>query len=429
MPFIIGIALINLDAGSPVFVEVISGDDEIFNNSFHEQIVDPSNMISTFEKIATVIGGPFYAISLSLPSFLTKEEREAIVKAAKAVPAFSVRWIRPIENINTVLYSKPWIQVDYKAQYELVLEIASDAATSRLISTQVEENFRELALEKEITIKTISSVELVAELVDPALAALKDMPPQPPQPEHNYKIVVEEHSLKRVLILDSSPYFVSPLVNALKSKFQGLKPPVEILVESSSSALARYAAARALEDHQADLRWEAGEFFIFNVAPLRVGIVKADGFVATAIKRNWALPVSHTLMFTTSKDNQTSATIKFVAGIAPRAADDNTVIVELVLRGLKPGPKGVPRISITIDVEQMERTRIVAEEVTDGWTAGGATASVELERLLGDMAGDDIASIVENHRDLADGNAPRDPEAEDSEARWYGKDVLGDLPE
>ncbi|KAF8957629.1 heat shock protein 70kD, peptide-binding domain-containing protein, partial [Flammula alnicola] len=97
-----------------------------------------------------------------------------------------------------------------------------------------------------------------------------------------------------------------------------------------------------------------------NVNPLRIGIVKADGFVSTVMEKFLSLPHRKTVIFTTSKEHQSTATIKVVAGVTPKAAD-NTVIAE-VLKGLTPLPKGVPRIKITFDVEQMGRTQIVAEE-------------------------------------------------------------------
>ncbi|KAF8965923.1 hypothetical protein BDZ97DRAFT_1810336 [Flammula alnicola] len=419
MPFFVGIALTGLSAGSPISIEVISNEEENYTHSFQEKILDSTNLVSTFEKIASSIPVPFACpVTLSLPSFLSEEERKTTAKAAETVPAFS-KIVWTVDNIHIVL-TVALNKVPYPPQNELALEIGPDAASVRLISTLVEEDIRETTIEKEIIIRDIGSSDLIAQLVDPALAALKELPTQARSDKYN--VIVDDPCLKRVVILDSSPNVVSSLVEQLKAKFRENSPPVEILVESN---FAKYAAARSLCQYTAS----HSDHFVFNVNPLRVGIVKADGFVSTVMERSLSLPHRKRASFTTSKDYQETATIKVVVGITPKAAD-NTVIAELVLKGLTPRPKGVPRIKVTFDVEQMGKTRIFAKEIVENGASAGSTASIELKDIIGDtMTGRDVDNTYAIFQDFILGKAAKDDAAEESEARWTGKKVQGDLPE
>ncbi|KAF8965931.1 hypothetical protein BDZ97DRAFT_1810352 [Flammula alnicola] len=419
MPFVVGVSLISLSAGSPISIEVLSNDDEKYSFSFQEEIVDSSTLTPTFEKIANSIPGPFASpVTLSLPSFLTEEKKEELVEAAKAIPAFSNIWVRAVDNIHMVLVALN--KVPYPPQNELALEIGPDAATVRLISTLVEEGIREITIEKEIIIRDVGSADLIAQLVDPALVALKEIPTQ--AGSDNFNVIVNDPCLKRVVILNSSPNVVSSLVEQLKSKFRENSPPVEILVESN---LAGYAAASSLHQYLTS----NSPMHVFNVNPLRIGIIKADGFVSTVMEKFLTLPRRKTVIFTTSKDHQSTATIKIVVGVPPKAAD-NTVIAELVLKGLMPRPKGVPRIKITFDVEQMGGMQIMAEELMEQGAMAGLNASIELKDTIGDtMTAHDVKDICARFGDFILGDAPYHDAAEQSEAQWAGKEVQGDLPE
>lgn len=49
MPFVVGLALISLSAGSPISIEVLSTDDEKLSYSFQQEITDSSNLKSKIE--------------------------------------------------------------------------------------------------------------------------------------------------------------------------------------------------------------------------------------------------------------------------------------------------------------------------------------------------------------------------------------------
>ena len=424
MPFVVSLALISLSAGSPISLELLSTDDEKSSYSFQQEIIDSSNLTSTFEKIADSIPVPFAdlasPITLICPSYLNEDEKKTLVELVNAVPKLSSLSVRAVDNILLTLI-QALNKVPYPPQIELALEVGPDTATARLISTCVEDEIRETTIEKEIIIRDIRSHDLITQLVNPALAAVKEIPTQN-DPKRKFLVNANDLSLRRVLILDFSPTLVSSLVQELRSKFRELLPPVEFIVVNN---LARHAADYSLSRYQT---LNSDSLFITNVCLLRVGIVKADGFVSTVMERHRTLPTRKTAMFTTSMDKQATATIKVVVGTPPKG-EDNTVIAELVLKDLTRRPKGGTRIRVTFDVEHGGETQIVAEELMEDGATTGSTASIQLKDIIGTLTKSDVEDILVKSEDFELANESYHDDAVKSEAQWAGKEVQGDLPE
>ena len=424
MPFVVSLALISLSAGSPISLELLSTDDEKSSYSFQQEIIDSSNLTSTFEKIADSIPVPFAdlasPITLICPSYLNEDEKKTLVELVNTVPKLSSLSVRAVDNILLTLI-QALNKVPYPPQIELALEVGPDTATARLISTCVEDEIRETTIEKEIIIRDIRSHDLITQLVNPALAAVKEIPTQN-DPKRKFLVNANDLSLRRVLILDFSPTLVSSLVQELRSKFRELLPPVEFIVVNN---LARHAADYSLSRYQT---LNSDSLFITNVCLLRVGIVKADGFVSTVMERHRTLPTRKTAMFTTSMDKQATATIKVVVGTPPKG-EDNTVIAELVLKDLTRRPKGGTRIRVTFDVEHGGETQIVAEELMEDGATTSSTASIQLKDIIGTLTKSDVEDILVKSEDFKLANESYHDDAVESEAQWAGKEVQGDLPE
>ena len=174
MPFVIGIALISLSTGSPIFIEVLSTDDEKSSYSFQQEIIDSSNLTSTFEKIADSIPVPFSdlvsPITLVCPSYFNEDEKKRLGELVNDIPKLpQSHFLRPIDSIVMTLI-RVLNKVPYPPQIELALEVGPEIATARLISTSVEEEIREITIEKQIDIRDIRSADLITKLVNPALA-------------------------------------------------------------------------------------------------------------------------------------------------------------------------------------------------------------------------------------------------------------------
>jgi hypothetical protein len=425
MPFVVGLALISLSTGAPISIEVLSTSDEKLSYSFQQEIIDSSNLTSTFEKIADSIPEPYAdlasPIALLCPSYLNEDEKKELVGLVNAVPKLSSLWVRVVDNIQMTLV-QVLNKVPHPPQIELALEVGPDTATARLISTNVEDDICETTIEKEIVIRDIRSADLITQLVNPALLAIKEIP-GPDDPKRKFTVNANDLSLKRILILDFCPTLVSSLVQELKSKFREIVPPVEFIVKNN---LARHAAENSLAKYSNN----SGDLYITNVCLLRVGIVKADGFVSTVIKHNVTFPTTKTVIFTTSMDKQATATIKVVIGVPPKG-EDNTVIAELVLKDLTRRPRGVTLIRVTFNVEHMGETQIIAEELMEDGAMTGSTASIQLKDIVvGDtLTTRDIENILVESGNFILANTPYHDDAVESEAQWAGKEVQGDLPE
>ena len=423
MPFVVGIALISLSTGSPISIEVLSTDDEKSSHFFQQEIIDPSNLTSTFEKIADSIPVPFSnlvsPITLVCPSYLNEDEKKGLGELVNAVPKLPQSLsLRPIDSIMMASI-RVLNKVAHPPQIELALEIGPDIATARLISTCVEEDIRLTTIEKQIDIRDIRSADLITQLVNPALAGLKEIPTKN-DPKRKHEVNANDLSVKRVLILDFSP--TPSLVSSLVQKLIKILPLVEFIVMNNN--FAKLAADRSLSQYRSKI----DSICMMHVCILRLGIVKADGFVSTVLKRHHTFPTRKAVMFTTSMDKQATATIKVVVGKSPKG-EDNTVVAELVLNDLTPRPRGLTRIRVTFNVEQMGETQIVAEELMEGGVMTGSTASIQLRDHVGDVLTDrDVQNLLIKYEN-ADSDEPYHDDALESEAQWAGKEVQGDLPE
>ncbi|MDG4766311.1 molecular chaperone DnaK [Solwaraspora sp. WMMD406] len=104
-----------------------------------------------------------------------------------------------------------------------------------------------------------------------------------------------------------------------------------------------------------------------DVTPLALGLQAHDGTMATVIERNTAIPVRRTQIFSTAEDDQTSVDVVIRQGQRPQAAD-NRVLGRLRLSGIRPAPRGVPRIEVTVDTDADGIVTVSARDADSGST-------------------------------------------------------------
>jgi hypothetical protein len=88
---------------------------------------------------------------------------------------------------------------------------------------------------------------------------------------------------------------------------------------------------------------------------LRVGIALASGELVTVLSEDDLLPTIRKIFFTSSQDNQSTATVQLAQGITPRG--------EISLEGLAPRMKGDVRIKVTLDIKQYGNGKVIVEEI------------------------------------------------------------------
>lgn len=379
MPFVAGIAFAGLASGSAVFTELLSHEDTEYTQSTKSSVSE--NLQTTFEELAKTLPTKPVQITLSLPSYLSEDERKSVLASAKAA---GLVISRTFDNLHTA--QSRFAEKAYGPQNELVLEISSSIANARLVSTEVEEGIRSSDTLKQIVVNLfVNDAEaLISQFVDPARATLSGS------------------ELKRIVVVDATG--AHPSADQLELKLAD--PSVQIFSVDFPS-IAHQAATTSLYYYRDSI----ADKYIFNLAPLRVGIAKADGFVLTLIPRGHTLPQHKSAVLTTFRDGQTKARVKIVVGMSPRA-QDNTTIAELILDGLSPCPTGVPLIRVAVDVDVLGETRITAEEV-----GSTVSASAVLKDIVADGLTWDGVEVA------------KDDQEEKAENVWIGQEARGALPE
>jgi len=135
------------------------------------------------------------------------------------------------------------------------------------------------------------------------------------------------------------------------------------------------------------LQGEVTDILLLDVTPLSLGIETLGSVATPLIKRNTTIPTSHTEVFTTASDNQTSVEIHVLQGERSMAAE-NKSIGRFNLDGVAPAPRGLPQIDVTFDIDANGILSVSAKDKTTGKeqritiTASSGLSSDEVEQLV-----------------------------------------------
>jgi molecular chaperone DnaK len=110
---------------------------------------------------------------------------------------------------------------------------------------------------------------------------------------------------------------------------------------------------------------EEREMLLLDVTPHSLGIAIAGGFFQKIIARNTTVPTSAHHVFTTVKDDQTSAKITVLQGESEIAAT-NELLGEFMLTGLRAAPRGKVDIDVIFDISADGIVSVSALDVQTG---------------------------------------------------------------
>jgi len=148
-----------------------------------------------------------------------------------------------------------------------------------------------------------------------------------------------------------------PRVQQAVAEFFGLEPckgvhPDEVV------ALGASIQGAALMDEQSDI-------LLLDVTPHSLGIMIVGGYFHKLIEQNTTVPTSKSHVFTTVKDNQTSVKILVLQGESDRA-EENELLGEFVLTGLRSAPRGEVEIEVTFHISADGIVSVKARDLETG---------------------------------------------------------------
>ncbi|MGA3121655.1 MAG: molecular chaperone DnaK [Polyangiaceae bacterium] len=165
------------------------------------------------------------------------------------------------------------------------------------------------------------------------------------------------------------------------------------------------------------------EMVLLDVTPHALGIMTQGGYFEELIPQNTTVPTHRTKIFTTSRDHQTAVKIVVMQGESERA-EENELLGEFILMGLRRAPKGSVEIEVTFEINADGIVSVHAKDLeTSKEQSIEVTASSGLTR-------DEIQNMMEGAKDyMVERRSSEEFEAAKQEAERIVAEIERLLPQ
>lgn len=134
------------------------------------------------------------------------------------------------------------------------------------------------------------------------------------------------------------------------------------------------------------------EMVLLDVTPHALGIMTFGSYFEELIPQNTTVPTSRGKVFTTSRDNQTAVKILVMQGES-KQADQNELLGEFVLTGLRRAPKGSVEIEVTFEINTDGIVSVHAKDLETG-----QAQSIQVTASSG-LTQDEIRGMIDGAKD------------------------------
>jgi len=143
------------------------------------------------------------------------------------------------------------------------------------------------------------------------------------------------------------------------------------------------------------LAGDVKDVLLLDVTPLSLGIETLGGVMTKLIEKNTTIPTKASQVFSTADDNQAAVTVHVLQGERDQAAA-NKSLARFDLTGIRPGPRGVPQIEVTFD---MDANGIMHVSAKDKDTGKEQKVEIKAGSGLSDEEIDNMVRDAEEHRE------------------------------
>jgi molecular chaperone DnaK len=135
------------------------------------------------------------------------------------------------------------------------------------------------------------------------------------------------------------------------------------------------------------------DVLLLDVTPHALGLMAFGNVFEKLIEPNTAVPTEQQRVFTTSRDNQTNVKLVVMQGDSDKA-DDNELLGEFTLDGIRPAPRGQVQIEVTFAINADGMVSVRAKDLETGQeqsiqvTASSGLTPDEIEIMFEDAQAD-----------------------------------------